>query len=262
MLVDDEEPILDQLESLIQGISERYQIVAKASSGMEALNLLDLTWPEVIMIDIRMPEMDGLTFLREAIHRGWEGKAVVISGYSDFPLVQEALRLGVLDYLLKPITQEDVENLLVRLEEVIRAENQKRSLLEENIRTQIMRELFLHTPTSGQPCPEYISSAIQYIQQTFTQRVTLRDIAQKVGVAPAYLSYSFKKWTGQSLVEYITKLRMEAAKCLLKESSLQVQEIAEKVGYDDVKYFARVFRKSTGYSPLEYRKRHQKILGE
>lgn len=262
MLIDDEETILDQLEFLIQEVSERYQVVARALSGTEALNLLDFAWPEVIIVDIRMPEMDGLTFLREAMHRGWEGKAVVISGYSDFPLVQGALRLGVLDYLLKPITKEDVESLFIRLEQTILAESQKEFLLKENIRTQIIRELLL-VPTDDQSLyPEYISHAIQYVQQFFTQRITLRDIARKVGVAPAYLSYSFKKWTGQSLIEYVTKLRIETAKCLLKESFLQIQEVAEKVGYDDVRYFARVFRRSTGCSPLEYRKRHRKNPGE
>ncbi|WP_017873441.1 response regulator [Candidatus Caldatribacterium saccharofermentans] len=261
MLVDDEEPILDHLESLIKGISETYQVVARASSAMEALDFLSLAWPEIALIDIRMPEMDGLTLLREMARQGWEGKAAVVSGYSDFPLVREALRLGAWDYLLKPITQEDLENLFARLEQSIRSEDERRRLFEEHIRNRIVQELLLPDAHNPSPLPDYIDETIRYLQRTFTKRITLRELAKEVGVAPSYLSYSFKKWTGQGLVEYVTRLRMKAAQCLLQETSLQVQEIAQKVGYEDVKYFTRIFHKTTGFSPTAYRQKHQKSSG-
>ena len=95
---------------------------------------------------------------------------------------------------------------------------------------------------------------LEIIQERYQEKITLCEIAEEVNVTPAYLSYSFRKYTGQTIVEYINKLRIEVSKCLLINSDLQIKEVAERVGYEDAKYFSRVFHRIVGCSPTTYRK--------
>ncbi|WP_369018672.1 helix-turn-helix domain-containing protein [Thermatribacter velox] len=260
MLVDDEESTLDYLENLICELSDTYQVVAKAPSGLDALALLEIVSPELIISDIKMPEMDGLTMLKLAQERGWQGKSVVVSGYDDFPLVQEALRIGVWDYLLKPVGSEDLAKLFAKLESVLLLERERQQQIEEEIRSKVVEEFLLPINLETFTLPDYLGRALAIIQESYCNKITLPEIARQVGVSPAYLSYSFRKFIGESVVDYITRLRIEASKCLLRKSSLQIQEVATTVGYEDARYFARVFRKLVGCSPTEYREKCKKLL--
>jgi len=258
ILVDDEDFFLNYLEFLIQGVSEAYQVVAKASSGLEALAILEIVYPDLIITDIKMPEMDGITMLKCAKERGWRGKSVVVSGYDDFTLVQEALRSDVQDYLLKPVTEEDISKLFSRIEKIIISESSTQQRLEETIRKQIMEE-FIPFPDHGDcSLPDYVAGTLEIIQERYQEKITLCEIAEEVNVTPAYLSYSFRKYTGQTIVEYINKLRIEVSKCLLINSDLQIKEVAERVGYEDAKYFSRVFHRIVGCSPTTYRRNTKK----
>jgi two-component system response regulator YesN len=94
----------------------------------------------------------------------------------------------------------------------------------------------------------------QYIQEHFAQPISLEDVAQVVHFNPVYVSTVFKKETGLSFTGYLTEIRLEEAKKLLKTTSLNIAEIARQVGYNDVRYFSKLFIKSVGIKPVEYRK--------
>ncbi|MHC1770559.1 MAG: response regulator [Flexilinea sp.] len=94
----------------------------------------------------------------------------------------------------------------------------------------------------------------QYLQDNFNKPVTLEEAAQKVFLTPIYVSTIFKKETGTSFTNYLIDIRMNEAKRLLRETSLNVSEIANKVGYHDIKYFSKLFIKIVGIKPVEYRK--------
>lgn len=259
MIVDDEEFALNHLESLIHKISDTYQVVAKALSGMEALVFMDIVQPDLIITDVKMPEMDGLTMLKQINESGWKGKAIVVSGYDDFPLLQEALRIGVQDYLLKPVVRRDLEELFSGIEKCLSDEKKEQQRLRNEVQTQILKEyLSLRNPDTS-PIPDYVVKAQSIIKDHYHQRLTLSELANKVNVNSAYLSYSFRKYTGQNVVEYLTKIRIEASKCLLRSTNMQIQEIAESVGYFDVKYFSRVFRNLTGCPPSKYREKCREL---
>lgn len=100
-----------------------------------------------------------------------------------------------------------------------------------------------------------ISAAAAHIQRSYSQDLSLDDVATEVGVSSGYLSRLFKQVTGESFKGYLTRNRMQEAKRLLSETTNRVYEIAELVGYNDQHYFSEVFRKETGLSPVEYRNR-------
>lgn len=99
-----------------------------------------------------------------------------------------------------------------------------------------------------------IRNAKRYIQKHFAEPLTLEEVAQTTGFSVSYFSTLFKKETGEGFNKYLTKIRMEEAKVLLRETSQSVAEICQQVGYLDLKHFTHTFHKATGLTPGEYRK--------
>ncbi len=99
-----------------------------------------------------------------------------------------------------------------------------------------------------------IRLAKKYMQENYQKPLTLEDVAAVAGFNPTYFSTVFKKVTGENFLEYLSQLRMKEARELLCDGHLRIEDIAEKVGYADTKYFVKLFKKSTGLTPQEYRK--------
>lgn len=99
-----------------------------------------------------------------------------------------------------------------------------------------------------------ITEAKHYIQQHYQEALRLEDVSTAVGFNATYFSTLFKKETGQNFMDYLTELRISKAKELLCGEELSVQDVAEQVGYRDLKYFSRLFKKLTGVSPSDYKK--------
>jgi len=99
-----------------------------------------------------------------------------------------------------------------------------------------------------------IRIARQFILQKYSEAITLEIVAAKVGLSPTYFSTVFKQSTGQGFTEYLTDVRINSAKNLLRSSSMNIQEISEAIGFTDSKYFRKLFKKVTGLRPSEYRK--------
>ena len=99
-----------------------------------------------------------------------------------------------------------------------------------------------------------ITEAKHYIQQHYQEALRLEDVSTAVGFNATYFSTLFKKETGQNFMDYLTELRISKAKELLCGEELSVQDVAEQVGYRDLKYFSRLFKKLTGASPSDYKK--------
>ena len=99
-----------------------------------------------------------------------------------------------------------------------------------------------------------INMAKQYIQEHFASHLSLEEISDHVGFNPSYFATLFKKETGQTIVEYLTEVRIQQARHMLRTTRLTAQEICDAVGYHDSKHFLKTFKKMTGISPNEYRK--------
>lgn len=112
LIVDDEVMIKRSLTKLINGSRHGFQVGGEADDGSEALALWERLKPDLIITDISMPVMDGLELIEEIRSRGQETEIVILSGYDDFGYAQQAMRYGIMDYVLKPLRQEQLEDLL------------------------------------------------------------------------------------------------------------------------------------------------------
>ena len=139
MLVDDEPLALEGLRLLVDWHAEGFAICAECAGAIEALAALPKAKPDLIVTDIRMPDMDGLALLKEARARGFGGQFVVVSGYGDFDYARRALRIGVAGYLLKPIEQAEAASVLEHVREMLVS----REAGETELRAQTQRALTL-----------------------------------------------------------------------------------------------------------------------
>lgn len=116
MIVDDEMIVRNAVKTLIQWEGSRFEYAGAASNGRNALDLVRNTKADIVITDIKMPEMDGLELIKELMQSSFDGEILVLSNYNDFDLVREALKLGAYDYMLKLTLK--TESFMQTLEEM------------------------------------------------------------------------------------------------------------------------------------------------
>ncbi len=233
-LADDERWVLMGLRKLIQKSGLPYRVVGEADNGLSAIKELRMLRPQVLFTDIRMPGLTGLELIQTIAKEKLNIQTVLISGYADFEYARTALRSGVFDYILKPIKEEELFDILSRLAKKFQTEQ----LSEEEI---IIGDYG-------------ISEIVQEIQNNYTKDISLQPLAEKYGISSGYLSALLKKELGVSFSKYITSKRMQFARELLKDSRLSIDSVAQQTGYHDYFYFTKVFKETHGISPSKYRK--------
>jgi YesN/AraC family two-component response regulator len=238
LLVDDERWVRTALKWTINKLDLPLQVVHECQNGLEALDWIKMNEVDLILTDIRMPVMDGLALVKELSTLNGAYEVIVISVHDEFQFIQQAMRSGVTDYLLKPIEENEIK---VCLEKWL---NKKSN--ESNTSKQILaqKENF---PLST------IDRILDYIEKTPLDQITLKEAAESIHINPSYLSQLFKQQLNKKFVDYITELRIEESKRLLQNTTLRMSEIAERVGYSDLAYFSNNFKKIVGSSPSEYR---------
>lgn len=114
------------------------------------------------------------------------------------------------------------------------------------------------SPATAMEAEDKVDSLVRYIQAHYNEEISIQSLADHYGMTPGYLSSLFKKKTKKTIVQYITDLRMKRAREYLEKSSLSMADIAQNVGFNEAQYFSRVFKKSVGITPGQYRLVHRK----
>lgn len=118
----------------------------------------------------------------------------------------------------------------------------------------LVHALRFHVAESQKHCHPVVAAIINELQKHYSEPLSLTELGQDYGYTPQYLSHLFHQETGVSLSTYLQRLRVEEAYRLLTTTTLRISEIAEQVGYTDIKHFNTVFRKHFNMSPKEVRK--------
>lgn len=222
-------------------------VVAEAENGVEALEAVHKFHPDLIICDIRMPKMDGITFLKTLREEGNDVPLIFLTAYGEFEYAKQALRYYAFDYLLKPFEDGELEKCVLRAKAEIESESSGRKALEE--------QKILSVPEAGDKS-KYIMEALSYIAEHYSEwDISIASISEAIGVSEGHLSHLFKKETDYTVATYITRFRMRSAMKLLEDCKNRVSEVAEKVGYRDVTYFSSTFKKIVGVTPSEYQNR-------
>ncbi len=241
IVVAEDEPLL--LENLIQKIEKAdvgFEVIGSAQTGIQAYELIEEYNPDVLITDIRMPAMDGLALIQKVTESHPRMDFIITSGYSDFEYARTAIKFRVYDYLLKPVDIEELKSVLGSLK--------TKYTLEQNA----LEDIFRNTTTKS---PVEIAALLKdYIIQNFTEEINLNLIAHNMNYSSSYLTKIFCQYYDCTPSKYIISLRIQKAQQLLSHhSELSVRQIGEAVGYPEQGYFSRIFKKQTGFSPLDYR---------
>jgi two-component system response regulator YesN len=102
---------------------------------------------------------------------------------------------------------------------------------------------------------QVIQKAAEYMRDNFNKKLTIDDISQAVYLSPCYLSKIFKQELGCTIMEFLTKVRIDEAKKLLRNPRYNIMQVANLIGFDDPSYFTKVFKKSEGITPSQYKRR-------
>lgn len=240
IVAEDEQRMRQGLVRLLDRLGGGYEVIAQASNGQMALDLILKMKPDVVFMDIKMPFLDGLSVIRAVRSHGLETQFVVVSAYADFELAQQSISLDVAGYLLKPPTGEEVEEVLRKIQQKIEG--------KQKFMGGVPMELKEKYPEAH----PLIRRALGIIENSFASKINQRELADELGLSQEYFSYLFAKNIGQSFSTFLREYRIEQAKQLYRSGECSKKEIPYRVGFSDSKYFGKVFREVTGMSPSEY----------
>lgn len=240
LIVEDEDLERNFLQSLIETKIDEECLVWSCATGTQAVELAQKHRPNILFLDILIPEKDGLTVLKEIRTFLPDATVVIISAFSEFSYAQQAIDLKVFKYLLKPVKPREIE-------EVVRhVVGQQEKAAEMSSKTPI-----------NDGCEEtigFVREAVRFIQNNFREKLTLEMVSAHVYMNPQYFSRVFKKRIGVSYTDYVNNLRIQHACKLLETSDFPSYRISNECGFNDPSYFNRVFFKQMKTTPNKYRK--------
>ena len=223
LIIDDEPKIRNGLSNLLTR-REGWEVAGAYENAADALKYLAVNQVDVMITDIKMPEISGLELIARIRERDKKTAIIILSGYSNFQFAQRAIELGVSRYLTKPTNPRELICVLEETEKKLGGKQEK----EED---------------SGKIPNLFVQKAADYIKLNYSEKISIKEIADQLYLSPNYLSELFKKHTGKTISEYLTEYRLEKACQLLDHAEYRVGDVSGMVGIHDGRYFSNMFKK-------------------
>ena len=235
-IVDDDTLILEEMLNTFPWLDNGFEVVGSNINPLEALNEITELKPDVVFLDLKMPDMDGNELMKQLKERGvTDPEFVMISGYDDYSDVREFFKQSGFDYILKPVNANDMQMIL------------------EGIMGRLMEKKPLRARHASSGNAGF-DSMIDYINDNFASKITLDLLSNRFGYSKNYICGLFAKHLNTSLTYYLMEIRMKRAKELLADETKMIKEVASECGYPEYYHFFRVFKAYYGISPKEMQK--------
>ena len=234
LIADDENLELKVLEKTIKKFFLNELEIFMASNGKQAAQISDETEINIALLDVEMPGMNGIELAKLLREKNPDCIIIFITAYDRFDYAIEAMHIKAFDYLLKHWKEEKLTGLIseaiVNIKE-LSLENSANENLQESQKSAIKK----------------------YIKENYKRDISAGDVAGILGYSDVYFSKIFKQLFDDTFINYLTKVRIDKAKVLLKDVGFNIKEVGASVGYTDSNYFTKVFKRAVGMSPSEYR---------
>ena len=239
-LVDDEELIVKQIAASVPWMDNGFEVIGTETNSKKAVDRILEMKPDVVFSDLRMPYLDGHTFMKTVRECGLDTEFVMLSAYGTFEDARTFFQQEGFDYLLKPLQIPEVQLVLEKL----------------------ARKLSKKTPLKkeGQDCEEIaeetnnpaFNELLEYVRAHFNEKFTLEQLGKKFGLSAGYICTLFAKYYNTTLTCFVTQVRMENAVSLMSKKDYPLKNIANECGYKDYFYFNKVFKGYYGMAPSQY----------
>ena len=243
-IVDDKRLIRESLIQTVRWHTLGFSVVGSSGDGIIAEEEIRRLRPDIVVTDIRMPGMDGLSLTSHIRDFLPDTQVIIITGYEQFEYAQKSLRAGAVDIILKPIRNEDLEQALAKASARIKKDD------ENVVVTGSLPSAF----PEDRPLGVLVRTVLLYIEKNLSSDINLAAMADMYRVTPSHLSRIFKKETGRTFLKYLIHRRIEEAQSLLADPSRRISEISETCGFGTPVRFTQLFKRIKGQTPSEYRK--------
>ncbi len=235
--VDDDYLILEEMKDIVPWQEHGFELVGSATDPLVAFEEIANIRPDVIFVDLKLPRIDGNSFIAKVREIGLNPEFVMVSAYDEFEGVRAFFKQNGFDYILKPIDSEVIGIVLRKIHTKLSANNP----VKDDNSNEIEGD-----ETTDNPI---FNRLIMYVKDNYTSCITLDDLSKEFGYNRNYICNMFSKYLNTSFSKYLTKLRMEKAVELLDDNMLMKKEIANRLGYKDYFHFYKVFKEYFGYAP-------------
>ncbi len=234
LVVDDDMLICENVKSKLGRIVTDGSLHCEtANSVIEAKLALRCHKPDILITDLNMPGISGLSLVKYVKETWPDIHTYVLSGYDDYELVRQAFLNGAEDYLLKPMEIEELREKVVAKAVSRQAQQQEKAQDFE------------------------LEAALAFIEQNLTRNITMDEAAASIAMSYNYFSRKFRDHTGYSFPEYVNLRRIDRSKNYLRDPSLKIADIAYKMGYNSASTFSKTFKKYEGCYPADFRRQNQ-----
>ena len=251
LIVDDE---LFAIQGILKDIDRdrlKFDEILTANSCSQAMNIFLKEKVDILLCDIEMPFGNGLDLVEWVKKEYPKTECIFLTCHDEFSFARQAVSLQCLDYVLKPATTETINQVLEKAIGVI-TEKQKDQVYRSYGKMYI-ENMAEQTEEDIGDSKHAVEKTEEYIRRHINEDLSVEELAEKVYISSAHLSRLFKKKHGMTLIDYITRERMLLAKELLADTDMSVTMISAKTGYANYSYFTKLFKKTFGKTPRDYR---------
>lgn len=249
IIAEDEDIIRKGLVYSIPWADMECTVVGEACNGEEGVALIKEHRPDIVIADINMPVMDGLEMIRQT-YEEYDYSAIILSGYSTFEYAQQAIRYGVLGYLLKPLQLSGIRETIARAQ---KEQKVRQTYINKKLSQDDWKNMDLIKASGKKEVEDSVTKQmLEFISDNYQNKIVMRDVVEMMNYSETFLNKKFKDSMGTTFIEYLNRYRIQKALEMLREG-IPVQEVAWRCGIGEYKYFGAVFKKYIGCSPKEYR---------
>lgn len=245
VVIEDEEAIRKGIIMSIDFSALNCILIGEASNGVEGIKLIQEKKPDIVITDVTMPLMSGIEMIEQTLEYNYT--SIIISGYDEFSYAKKAIKLGVCDYLMKPIDKEELNNVIQSIVSSFDLSSKISGLLKE--KNQIEHIQLLETLNKED---HLVDKIMEYINLHYSEKIFLSDIADVLNYSESLLSKRFRRVTQMTFNEYLNRFRIQKSIEYMKKGTYGLTEISDICGFSDYKYFSTVFKKYTGYTPSQF----------
>lgn len=247
LIVEDEDVIRKGLELTIDWLSMACSVVATAKDGEEGLQKIREHRPDLVLADIHMPKLDGLSMVEQAqdFHMFY---TIFITSFSEFEYAKKAIDLQCIQYLLKPLDERELQKSIEKVQDLLAQEQQFKELANMNKNKFVDNIKNLQVQHGNR----YVNQCIDIICEQYHTKLSVVDVAEKLEVSTSYLSRKLKEELNVGFLELLSMYRLSQSIKLLSEGNYKIYEVSDLCGFTDYKHYCHVFKKYFGQSPRAY----------